>query len=38
MQNPNTPEVLEEMFKVRQLIERMATADSAEKILCGLGI
>jgi hypothetical protein len=38
MQNPNTPEVLEEMFKVRQLVERMGMADSAETILSGLGI
>ena len=38
MQNPNTPEILEEMFKVRQLVERMGVGDSAEKILSGLGI
>jgi hypothetical protein len=35
MQNPNTPELLEEMFKVRQLVERMGVGDSAESILPG---
>jgi hypothetical protein len=38
MQNLNTPEVLEEMFKVRQLIECMGTVDGAETILSGLGM
>ena len=33
MQNPNTPEILEEMFKVRQLMDRMDFGDSAETIL-----
>jgi hypothetical protein len=38
MQNPNTPEILEEMFKVRQLIERIGARESAGTILSGLGI
>jgi hypothetical protein len=38
MQNPNTPEVLEEMFKVRQLMGQMGTGHNAETILSGLGI
>jgi hypothetical protein len=38
IQNPNTPEVLEEMFKVRQLMERMGTGHNVETILSGLGI
>jgi hypothetical protein len=36
MQNPNTPELLEEMFRVRQLMERMGIGDSTEAILSGL--
>lgn len=38
MQNPNAPEILEEMFKVRQLMERLGIGDCAETILSGLGI
>jgi hypothetical protein len=36
MQNPNTPELLEEMFRVRQLMERMGIGDSTEAILSSL--
>jgi hypothetical protein len=36
MQNPNMPELLEEMFRVRQLMERMGIGDSTEAILSGL--
>lgn len=38
LQNPNTPEVLEEMFKVRQLMERMGTGCNGETIPSDLGI
>lgn len=35
MQNPNTAELLEEIFKVRHVIERLRHGDSAETILSG---